>query len=544
MDNQDNSNSSEQRTIYSDYKSERVGSSEGMGGGLANQGRHSSHWNTGASNTSDRDVYKADRSEEQEGSQESNVLKDVVQPTQEKVDSKEVSEKVTFTKGSVSKPRKFPKIRIPRWLVFILAALILLVTVLLVVLKPEIVNLNGLLGGKVEIVWWGVQFDESSLVPLINKYEADNPNVDIEYVKQSPVDYRERLTNALASGKGPDIFEIHNSWPVMFKNELSTLPSDVMSQVEFTKTFYPVVVSDMTTKNGIVGIPLEFDAITLYINEDIFRTSAKSPPKTWDDLKDLSIELTQRGGNNLIIQSGASLGLTENVDHWPEIIALMMIQNGATLSNPSSKYAEDALLYYSLFAKDGVWDEKLPSSTVAFAKGDVAMYIGPARRAFEITRANPGLKYKTVPLPQVPKELPDEPDVSYATYWVQGVWERSKARKEGWNFLKYMSERSSLDLLYKNIEISTNIQKLSPRIDSANILIRDPIVGSILTLATSAKSWYLVDDTNDGSSGINSQINSIFDEVLGDGVVGSKKSLDVAAGEIQSLLAQYGLPVR
>jgi ABC-type glycerol-3-phosphate transport system substrate-binding protein len=438
----------------------------------------------------------------------------------------------------------FPKVRIPKRAVLVIGVALVLVALLLFVSKLAPPGLEGLLGKKVEIVWWGFHLDEDIVLPLIDKYEVENPNVDITYIKQSPVDYRERLTSSLASGKGPDIFEIHNSWPVMFKNELAALPSSVMSQIEFTQAFYPIAVSNLTTKKGIVGIPLEFDAITLFINEDIFIASAKSPPETWDELRILAKELTQKDENGLITQSGASLGITENVDHWPEIIALMMLQNGASLSKPFGKQAEDPLIFYSLFFSDGVWDEKLPPSTNAFARGKLAMYFGPTKRAFEITKLNPSLKFKTVPLPQLPKESPDEPDVSYATYWVQGVWERSKSKEECWKFLKFMSQRDSLDAIYKDIREATNIHKLSPRLDSTSLLIRDPIVGSVAVLVANSKSWYLADNTYDGLSGINSQINRIYEEVIGNGRVGATKSLEDASGEIQVLLSQYGIDVR
>src|SRR3972149_6732079 len=111
---------------------------------------------------------------------------------------------------------------------------------------------------------------------------------------QSHQDYRERLTNSLAKGEGPDIFRFHNSWVPMFRKELDYLPPSVMSPSEYSQTFYPVVTSGLTSGTGMVGIPLEYDGLVLYINQDIFDQNAKSPPTTWDDLRQTAISLTKK----------------------------------------------------------------------------------------------------------------------------------------------------------------------------------------------------------------------------------------------------------
>lgn len=64
--------------------------------------------------------------------------------------------------------------------------------------------------------------------------------------------------------------------------------------------------------------------------------------------------------------------------------------------------------------KDGVWDDKLPSSTVAFARGDVAMMFAPSWRAHEIAAQNPDLKFKTTTLPQLSDER-----ISWGSYWAE-----------------------------------------------------------------------------------------------------------------------------
>ncbi len=403
-------------------------------------------------------------------------------------------------------------------------------------------------GGSETVVWWGLWEEESVITPLISEYEEAHPGVKISYVKQSPQDYRERLTNALAKGTGPDVFRFHNTWVPMFRNDLDAIPSTAMNPADYAKTFYPVVSSDLTSGTGIVGIPLEYDALTLYINEDIFNKAGKTPPSTWDEARNLAKELTVKDDQGIITQAGIALGRTENVDHWPEILGLMMIQNGVDLSNPVGAQAEGALTFYTIFStSDGVWDVSLPSSTQAFAGGKLAMYIAPSWRAFEISLANPDLKYKTVPIPQLPKDSPNQLDVTYATYWAEGVWAKSSKKAVAWDFLKFLSSQSSMQKFYQNSSRLRSFGEPYSRLDMADLLTSHPILGSIIKQAPGARSWYLASRTFDGPTGINSQLANYFNDAINsvaEGKTTPEKALQTAASGVQQVLAQYRLIAR
>lgn len=398
-----------------------------------------------------------------------------------------------------------------------------------------------------EITWWGLWEDESTISPLISEYQIKNPNVKIKFVRQSKEDYRERLTNALAKGTGPDIFRFHNTWVPMFKSELDPVPTSIYSASEFSQIFYPVSSDDLTYGSSILGIPLGYDGISLYINEEIFEKAGKVVPTTWNELRQLAKELTIKDVNGTIIQSGVALGRTENVDHWPEILALMMLQNGANLEKPTGKLAEDALDYFTVFSLiDGVWDSSLPSSTVNFAAGKSAMYFGPSWRAFEIRLQNPNLKFRTVSVPQLPKTSANEADISYASYWVEGVWNRSKNKEEAWNFLKFVSSKESLEKFYNQASKQRLFGEPYPRVDMESLLVDHPIIGSTVMQGKSSRSWFLQSNTWDGPTGINTQINKYFKDAINavnTGTSPEQALVPVSSGIIQ-VLSQYGIKIQ
>lgn len=435
-----------------------------------------------------------------------------------------------------------PKKKFPLKILAIVGGAVLLVFILVTVFRSF--SSKGTTSGGGEIVWWGLWEDESVVEPLIQEYQQQNPKVKITYTKQSQQDYRERLTNALARGTGPDIFRFHNTWVPMFKNELDILPSTVMSAAEYSQTFYPIAASDLTYGTGLVGIPLMYDGLALFVNDDIFVASGKTVPTTWDDLRTVARELTIKDEEEAIVQAGVALGRTENVDHWPEILGLMMLQNGVRPTNPTGKLAEDAITFFTIFSSvDGIWDATLPPSTQAFAAGKVAMYLAPSWRAFEIRQQNPNLNFKTVKVPQLAKTNPNDPDVAYATYWAEGVWTRSANKAEAWNFLKFLSEKESLQKMYLNSTRTRLFGEPYSRVEMASLLADDPIVSGIINGAQDAQSWYLASRTFDGPTGINSQINKYFEDGINavNGGIPVTKALETVSTGVNQVLSQYGL---
>lgn len=422
--------------------------------------------------------------------------------------------------------------------------ILLVVGYLVVKLKLFDFGLPSVKEEEVTLTWWGLWEEEHIVAGLIAEFERQNEGVNINYIQQSSQDYRERLTNALAKGEGPDIFRFHNTWVPMYKSELDIVPASVMNAAEFSSTFYPVASTDLASGTGFVGIPLEYDALTLYINEDIFASGGKTPPATWDDLRTLAKDLTVKDDRGLISQAGVAMGRTENVDHWPEILGLLLAQNGADLAKPEGKRAEDALSFFIYFSSvDKVWDKTLPNSTAAFAAGKLAMYFGPSWRTFEIERMNPNLNYRTVPVPQLPKDFPEQPDVTYATYWVEGVWSRSENKDVAWKFLEYMSTRESLEKFYTSASNQRLFGEPYSRVDMKDLLVNHPILGSIVEKADVATSWYLASRTHDGPTGINSQVIKYYEDAI-NGVHSGKNvkdALKTVGSGVSQVLSQYGL---
>ncbi|MGB9706680.1 MAG: extracellular solute-binding protein [Microgenomates group bacterium] len=399
---------------------------------------------------------------------------------------------------------------------------------------------------EIALTYWGLWEPEPVMNGIISEWEKNHPQIKIKYTQQSHREYRERLQSALARGEGPDIFRFHITWGPMFKNELEPMPPSVMSAAQYEQTFYPVVIENLRSGTSYLGIPLMVDTLGLYYNEDIFQAAGKTPPTTWEELRELATELTVKDETGRIQTAGVALGITANVDHWSDILGLMMLQNGADLTNPDACTKQageevclgaDALTFYSIFSRtDHVWDETLPSSTQAFAAGKLAMYFGPSWRVFDIKAINPNLNFKIVPVPQLPGT-----NISWATFWVEGVAKRSKYKTEAWEFLKFLSSPQALEKLYQAQSNLRLFGEIYPRKEMAQKLQSNPLVAPFVNQMAQAKTWYLSSFTWD--NGINDRMIKYFEDAVNAVNAGktAKEALQTTTQGVSQLLSQYGI---
>ncbi len=400
--------------------------------------------------------------------------------------------------------------------------------------------LGALNGAKeVTINYWGLWENDATLQGILTDFQAKNPKIKVTYVKQSPRQYRERLQAAIARGEGPDIFRFHNTWVPMFRNELAPAPQTVMTPAEFSSTFYPVATADLVGGAAVYGMPVMIDGLGLYYNEDLFATAGVTPPTTWPELLDIVPKLTVKSDTQ-IQKSAIALGTTGNVENFSDILALMFMQNGAKLLTPTGKEAEDTLTFYRKFANpsDAVytWNETMDNSIYAFASGKVAMIIAPSWRAFDIKQISPALRFKIVPVPQLPGNT-----VNWASYWVEGVSTKSKYPEQSWEFIKYITSRDVVTKLYADAAKTRLFGEPYARVDLASTIAEDPYVGAYIKEAPTAKSFPLASRTFD--NGLNDKLIKYMEDAvnaLGQGTAPTA-ALDTVSAGFAQVFSSYGL---
>lgn len=409
---------------------------------------------------------------------------------------------------------------------------ILLLAVLGFTVIPK---LFGKKAGPVTLNYWGLWEPTSVVQAVIADYESLNPNVKINYTMQSPKNYRTRFLTAATQANPPDIVRIHNTWLPMLKKDLTPAP-DTLLKVSDLADYYPIVQQNFVSNGKIYALPMEIDGLSLIYNEDIFKEAGATPPSDWNTLRKLAFDLTKTNPETKIIErAGVALGTTGNVEHWSDILGLLILQNSGNPGKPSETAVQDALTFYTIIStQDKSWDASQPDSVYAFATGTVAMILAPSWQVSEIKAINPELHFKVAPAPVLPSA-----NYAWATYWAEAVPVGSKNSAEAWKFIKYLSTPAVLQKMYAGASQIRALGEPYPLKSLASTLASDPLAGPFVTQGPNYKSWYLAGRTYD--DGINDQFSKYYEDAInainGGQTIGAVlKTLDDG---VQQVVAKY-----
>lgn len=367
---------------------------------------------------------------------------------------------------------------------------VIIVSILLFIFGPMLSDRSPVSSGPAAIKYSGFE-DETVILPVLQEFEKNNPGIKVSYSRQSNIiNYRTRVQTQIREGVGPDVFTIHASWTKMFSGDLAPAPADILNLTTFQNSFFPVAAESFIEKDNIYGVPNEIDGLALYYNEEILSGAGVQVPKSWQEFIDAATKVTVKDSSGAIKTAGAALGTASNVDYWPDILGLLLLQQpGVDPAEPSSPQAAEVLKFYTGFVIDPgrkSWDTTLLSSTVMFAQGTLAFYFAPSAEAPRIAATNPGLKFKIAPVPQLPGR-----SVAWASFWGNAVSGKSKHIKESWKLAKFLSERQQ---------------------EKQKIKVTDPLLSVFTSQGPIYKSWYLSSGTQD--VGINDEMIKVWGEAI------------------------------
>jgi ABC-type glycerol-3-phosphate transport system substrate-binding protein len=291
----------------------------------------------------------------------------------------------------------------------------------------------------------------------------------------------------------------------MLQPVLLPISTDVITPGKFEETYYPVMAQDLIRNGALRGIPLQIDTLALFTNTEILKAAGVEAPTSWVDFANTAARLTVKDEDRKIKTSGAAMGTADNVSHVEDIVSLLFVQNGVQLTRIGSapQQAADALTFYTSFVQggNGVWDDTLDPSSLAFSKGNLAMYFGYASDIPAIKAANPSLQFEVHPVPRLPGKK-----TTIASYWVEGASSKSKHPKEALMLLKYLTQKDVLERLYNDEVKAKQFGQLFPRKDMAEKLKDNTLLYPFVTQANDAISTPFSSDTQD--SGLNAELNS------------------------------------
>jgi multiple sugar transport system substrate-binding protein len=403
----------------------------------------------------------------------------------------------------------------------------------------------------VTLTIWRVFDRDDTLQEIMSAYQARHSNVSFAYKMLRFDEYEEELVRAFATGEGPDIFSIHNTWMKEYQDLMVPLPETMtlpyketkgtikketvitfreeptVSERELKTDFVDQVAKDAilsyqpdprkSSESRIFGLPLSVDTLALFYNKDLLNAAGiAQPPTTWEEFKEQVKLLTRVDQNGDILQSGAAMGSAENVERAADILSILMMQNGtimernhqptfAAASETSETPGLDAALFYTAFANPlkevYTWNEDEPDSFEAFTTGKTAFLFGYSYHLPLIRARAPKLNVAVSALPQIAEE---SREVNYANYWFEVVAKASENQKWAWDFVQFATSAERVSS-YLNMAKKPTARRA---LIEEQLIDEDlfPFVSQLLT----AESWYHGDNAAVMESAFGDLIKSVL----------------------------------
>lgn len=271
-----------------------------------------------------------------------------------------------------------------------------------------------------EVVLWG-SLPLQTMQSLLASNFAAEKSVRIKYVEKRAETFSRDFTEALASGKGPDMVLLPQDELLVNMNKLVAVPYQTITERDFKDTF--IGEGDIFLRpEGIVALPFTVDPIVMYWNRDIFTNALlTAPPAFWSEFYPLAPKITIRDQSGGITRSFVPFGEYRNVTNAKEILSVLLMQagspivannNGALVAALVTQGPVDvenpvitAIRFYTEFSKKDKdsysWNRSLPPSRSMFEAGDLSIYFGYASEYQSIKQKNPHLNFGVAMVPQV-----------------------------------------------------------------------------------------------------------------------------------------------
>ncbi|MBI2604035.1 MAG: extracellular solute-binding protein [Candidatus Harrisonbacteria bacterium] len=391
--------------------------------------------------------------------------------------------------------------------------------------------------GAVTLTMWGVFDSPQAFAAVIGAYQQKFSNIRINYRQFAPENYERELVNALAAGKGPDMFMVHNTWLPKHDDKMSPLPAASLPIATFRALFPRVVEQDFAPDGVIYALPLYIDTLALYYNKDLFDNAGIAvPPKNWSEVAALIPKLRVIDRKGAVTRAGAAIGGTpRSVNRATDLLALLMMQAGAPMVAPNfsradltSKGGRTGLDFYTQFADPKnsayTWNDNLHYSLDAFAEGGAAMMFNYAYNMNALKQKNPFLAFGVAPMPQPANA---QARVDYPNYFGLAVAAKSRAQSAAWNFIRFLTTEEGAARTYLS---ATKHPPALRTLIAANA--NDPDIGMFTNQALTARSYPQID---------NIEVERIMGELLENVVYGKldkQRALEQAEAAITTVMRQ------
>lgn len=345
---------------------------------------------------------------------------------------------------------------------------------------------DGSLAGQSLVIWEHTPQFEAPLKAVIDGFQKQHPEVEIEYQIKTSDQYYNLLATTIQAGEAPDLFWTNGT-------ATTNLPSyveqdkvmDLTDKLD-TSLFTDKMMDLVTVDGKVYASPtVEVGGRAVYYNKDIFEKLGLSVPKNFEEFEALLPVIAKAG---IIPISFSGMDPWAILFQFEPVLAAMSMdwlqesESGDVNVNDARVLAAyDKMLEWAdagYYGKGFVGVDEA-GSILAFSKGEAAMCIEGTWNTLTIQQNNPELNFGAFQLPTADGQRPFVGTTSVGF----SVSKDTKAPEAALAFVNYFASQEGQALWCNEINAIPGV---------ASIQSNDPVINEIAQYDVQVESFYTI----------------------------------------------------
>lgn len=380
-----------------------------------------------------------------------------------------------------------------------------------------------------EVTWWTPNFNEARARELVEKFQAENPDITVRLEITAADGLAQRILTTIQSGAAPDLIDVQHGWVNAYAQNNLVMPVDDV--IEDRDDYVPAALAYGTFNDQLWAIPYRLETHAVIYNKEHFREAGldpENPPQTWTELVEAAQALTRDGRYGFAITGGGEVGNT--IFRSLPFIWMnggTIISDDQTTATVNQPEAVEAVKFYTdMYTELGV----SPASTLEndgtanrrlFIAEAVSMYQSGQFDVGSIRQENPNIDIGVMPIPH-PEGVET---AAIAGGWSLVVPAQARNPEEGKVLLQFLARAENQAILTDTFPARTSGMS-AERFDNPDLTVFRDMLPFARPLPAH-RNWVQITQA---------YFDGIQRILLGDEDVQS--SMDYAAEEIQALLDQ------
>lgn len=297
--------------------------------------------------------------------------------------------------------------------------------------------------GKLE--FWALGAEGELVKPLIERFEQENPDIRVRVQTIPWSAAHEKLLTAYAGNATPDLCQLGNTWIPEFValNAIDILDDRLAESSSIRpENYFPGILATNQIDGQLFGIPWYVDTRLLFYRTDLLNeVGYTQPPRTWDELLDISCKLVQ--------SEITDFGILLPSNEWEGPI-IFGLANGSTLLRDNNRYGDfsgapfrEGFEYYLQFFREGLSPLGMAGVTniyQGFAEGYFAMLLTGPWNIHQFKNRLPENMLDQWSTAPVPAPSGAAPGISTAGGSSLVLFSSSDRKPAAWRLIEFLSQ--------------------------------------------------------------------------------------------------------